>query len=78
MHLIKVYFRHRIITLAFNWKNILMKISENILLRKIELSERFPRKMLYARKLSLGIGLIRPLSIVAILLSKSHTGYVRA
>ena len=53
----KVYFGCGIITLMPNQEKILMKISKSILLRKMGLSKKFLRKMLYTRKSALGIGL---------------------
>jgi len=74
----KVYFGCGIITLMPNQEKILIKISESILLRKIGLSKKFPTKMLYIRKLALGIGLMKPSTMVAILTLKLYVGYVRA
>jgi len=74
----KVYFRCGIITIMPNQEKILMKISKSILLRKMDLSKKFPRKMLYARKSALGVELMKPLRMVAILSLKLYMGHVRA
>ena len=50
-----------------------MKISELVLLKKLELSEKFPREILYARKSALGVGLLKPSTIITILTLKIYT-----
>ena len=79
MYLIKkVYFGCDIMKLMPNQEKILMKISEKVLLKKMGLSEKFLRMMLYARKSALGVGLIKPSTMVLILLLKLYVEHVRA
>ena len=53
-----------------------MKISDKVLLRKIGLSEKFPRKMLYNRNSALGVGLIKLSRMVFILVLKFYISYI--
>jgi len=61
-----------------NQEKELMKISEPILLKKMGLSINFPRKLLYARKSALGVGLIKPSTMILILSMRLYAGHVRA
>ena len=54
-----------------------MKISKGTSLRKVGLSEKFPRKVLCAQKLQLGVGLLKPNTILTILLLKLCLGHQR-
>ena len=53
--LYQAYFGCGIIRLMQNQEKELMKISENILLKKMELSAKLSRRILCARKLALGL-----------------------
>ena len=55
-----------------------MLISEITLLRKMELSEKVPRKMLCARKSALGASLMKPSAIALTLVMKLYVGHARA
>ena len=66
------------IKLTPSQEKVLMEISEKVLLKKMGLSEKFPRKMLHTRKSALGVGLIKPSTMVLILSLKLHVGHVRA
>ena len=56
MHLIKqVHFGHGIMCSLPAQEKILMKICEPMLLKKLKLSEKFPRTTLCARKSELGV-----------------------
>ena len=44
-----------------------MKISETALLQKLDLSEKFPRKILHAKKSQLGAGMIKTLTEITML-----------
>ena len=46
-----------------------------MILRKLELSTKFLRNVLYARKLILGVGLIAPFTIMNILALKLYVGH---
>ena len=54
-----------------------MKLSENTLLKKLKLSEKFPRDMLYAKKSALGVGLMKPSTILAVLALQLYVGHQR-
>jgi hypothetical protein len=49
-----------------------MKIHKSILLSKLGHSKKFPRRILYVRKLALGIGIMRPNTIIDILALKLY------
>ena len=55
-----------------------MKIYEPVLLVKLGLSEKFPRRMLHARKLALDVEIIKPSTIIAILAIKFYLGHKRS
>ena len=59
-----VFFGCRVINLAKKQKKELERLYEESILRKIGFSTKFPRNMLYSRKLVLGIGLIEPHAII--------------
>ena len=54
-----------------------MNISEPVLLKKLGLSEKFPREILYARKSALGVGLLKPSTIITILTLKLYLEHMR-
>ena len=65
MHLIKkAHFGCRIVHLTECQEKVLKKICEPILLKKLGLSENFPRSVLCSRKNALGVGLLAPRTIV--------------
>ena len=51
---------------------------ETTILRKLGLSTKFPREVLYSRKSAMGIGLLKPSTIIAILAMKLYIGHKRA
>jgi len=55
----------------------LMKIYELTILRKLRLSKNFPRQILHTRKSTLGIGIMKLLTIVDTLALKLHIGHKR-
>lgn len=75
--IIQVYFGCGIIILSPKQEEILMQISESILLKKLGLSEKFPRKIIYAQKSELGVGILKPTIIIAILALKLYLSYKR-
>ena len=78
MYLIKkVYFGYGIFKISQQQENILKKIYEPVILRKMRLSEKLPRSILYARKSSLGVGLISPTTIIDVLALKLYIGHNR-
>jgi len=62
-----VYFGCGIVNITLSQKKILIKLSEPVLLRKLKLSQKFLREMLFARKAALGIGLMKPSTMIAVL-----------
>jgi len=54
-----------------------MKLSERVLLKKLGLGETFPRDVLYLRKSALGVGLLKPTTVLAILSMKLYVGHMR-
>ena len=54
-----------------------MRISELTLLKKLELSEKFPRNILYTKKSQLGVGIMKPSTIITVLALKLYLGYRR-
>ena len=73
-----IYFRIGIMELSKNQKNTLVKIYESTLLSKLEYSKKFLQRVLYTRKSPLGIGIMRPETIVDTLALKLYFGYKRA
>ena len=79
MYLIKkVYFGCGVISITSQQERILKKIYEPIILKKLGLSENFPRAVLYSRKTALGVGLIAPRTIIDELSMKLYLGHRRA
>jgi hypothetical protein len=73
----KVYFGCGIVALTEPQEEILKKIYEPVLLRKMGLSEKFPRSVLYSRKSALGVGLMSPTTIISSLALKMYIGHNR-
>ena len=73
----QVFFGCGIIILNDKQEEILMKIMECTLLKKLGLSERFPRKILYSLKSQLGVGIMKPSTIIAMLALKLYAGHKR-
>ena len=79
MYLIKkVYFGCGIVHLTEQQESELKKIYEPVLLKKLRLSENFPRSVLYSRKTALGVGLLAPRTIIDALALKLYLGHKRA
>ena len=78
MYLIKkVYYGGGILTINKKQEAILRSIYESVLLHKMGLSKKFPRKVLYARKSALGVGLMAPRTIMNVLALKLYVGHMR-
>ena len=73
----KAYFRYGIFKILQQQENILKKIYEPVILRKMGLSEKLPRSVLYAKKSLLGVGLMLPTIIIDILALKLYAGHNR-
>ena len=54
-----------------------MSISEGVLVAKLGLREKFPRKILHTRKSMLEVGLMKPSTIAAMLVIKLHLRHKR-
>ena len=77
-YLIKnVYFRTGIIQLTLNQELKLIRIYKQMILWKLRLSKKFPRRILYVRKSVLGIGIMKPSTIVDTLALKLYISYKR-
>ena len=77
-YLIKsVYFSCGVIYINKVQKKELMKIYEVPILKKIGLSAKFPRQILYARKAALGVGIMKPSTIINTLAIKLYIGHQR-
>jgi len=74
----KVYFGSGVLSLNQKQEDILKKIYEPVILKKMGLSEKFPRLMLYSRKTALGVGLMSPNTIISTLALKLYLGHNRS
>ena len=54
-----------------------MRIYEPVILRKLGLGEKFPRLCLYSRRTALGLGLMKPSTIMAIQALSLYVGHRR-
>ena len=52
-----------------------MNIYELLILKKLGLSEKFPRKILYMKKSALGIEIMKLLTMIVIIVVKLYLGY---
>jgi hypothetical protein len=78
IYLIKtVYFGCGIVVLNEKQERELKRIYEEPILNKLGFSKKFPRDVLYARKSALGIGLMEPNTIIAMLKLKLYIGSKR-
>ena len=73
----RVYFGYGIMRLMPNQEKELMKLSENVLIKKMGLSKKFPRKLLYARWNSIGVGIIQPNTAIAMNKIRLYLGNTR-
>ena len=72
-----VYFGCGIIELSAKQEQALQQIYEEPLLVKLGLSRNFPRLVLYSRKSALGVGIMRPSTIIDMLKAKQYLGHKR-
>jgi len=72
-----VYFRCGIIEFNAAQETELKRLYEEPLLVKLGLSRKFPRVVLYSRKSALGVGIMMPNTILAILKAKLYIGNIR-
>ena len=72
-----VYYGSGVFSITKTQEEVLKKIYEPTILRKLKLSTKFPRKILYARKSALGVGLMAPSTIVDTLAVRAYVGHQR-
>jgi len=72
-----IYFGCSIMKLINQQDAILMKIYKLMLLWKLRLSMKFPRIILYTRKTVIGIGIMKPSTVIDTLVLKLYVGYKR-
>ena len=78
MYMIKsAFFGCGVIDITKKQDLALRQIYEEPLLLKLGLSRKFPRKVLYSRKSALGVGIMTPMTIIAILKAKLCLGNAR-
>ena len=70
----KVHFGSGVMALTEKQEIVLKQIYEPVLLRKMNLSEKFPRSVLYSRKKELGIELLALKTIIGVLALKLCIG----
>ena len=58
-------------------KNEMKRIYEVLILKKLGLSVKFPREVMYMRKTALGLGLIELDAVLEILTLKQYFGHMR-
>ena len=76
MYILKsVFFSCAVVHLTNKQIVELKRIYEVPLLRKLQLSTRFPKELLYIQKLRLRVGLLAPETVLVILKLKVHIGY---
>lgn len=73
----KVHFGSGVISLTEQQEIALKRIYEPVLLRKMNLSKKFPRSVLCSRKTALCIGLLAPRTTIDVLALKLHLGNQR-
>jgi len=72
-----VFFGCGIVELNEQQEKELQRIYEEPLLVKLGLSRKFPRDVLYSRRSVLGIGIMKPSTIIVLLKAKLYLGNVR-
>ena len=73
----QVYFGYGIMKLNQQQEKILQEMHEKTILRKLGLRGKFLREVLYSRKTAIEIGLLKLLTIIAILVIKLCIGHKR-
>ena len=71
----KVYFGYSIVDMNDKQEKELIRIYKPMILKKIGFGEKFLRSCLYLRRTALGIRLIKPRTIMAILVLKLYIRY---
>ena len=78
MYMVKnVFFGCRITSFIPNQEIELTKIYEQLIIDKLCLGAKFPRKVLYIHKKALGISLMKPNTVLSILALKLYFGHTR-
>jgi hypothetical protein len=73
-----VYFGYGIVEINERQEKYLQSLYETIILNKLMLSEKFPRRILYVRRNTIGIGFIRPKTVINALATKLYIGHQQA
>jgi hypothetical protein len=67
-----VFFECGILQLRNKQQSELMLIYEKLILKKLKISKKFPKSLLYARKSMGGVRLLKPKTIIAISILKQY------
>ena len=74
----RVYFACRIVQLTSKQEKELQKIYEEPLLLKLQLGRNFPRAAFHSRAKALGVGLMKPTTILAAMAARLHIANTRS
>ena len=74
----KVFFRCRIIKLYKEQTRILQKMYGKIIIKKLGVEENFLRGVLYSRRNTVGYGLVKAETVLAMISMKLYVGNIRA
>ena len=73
-----VYFGYGIVEINERQEKYLQSLYETIILNKLMLSKKFPRRILHVRRNTIGIGFIRPKTVINALATKLYIGHQQA
>ena len=68
----RIYFKSEIIDLSNKQDKEVKRIYKTLILKKLILSKKFPRRVLHMRRFTLGIGYIRPKTVINLLKIKLY------
>ena len=78
MYLLRsVFFRCEVVKISEKQEKDLKKMYEIPLLTKLKLGEKFPRKVLYVRRIAMRVGLIQPCIAIVIVTLQLYFGNIR-
>lgn len=72
-----VFFGCGVVSLIKREENEMKRTCETPMLKKLGLSTKLPREVMYVRKTALGLGLIEPCTVLSILTLKQYFGHMR-
>jgi len=75
--LLKVNTNKLVYKISENQEKDLKKIHEIPLLRKLKLGEKFLRRVLYARRIAMGVGLIQPYTAITMAMLQLYFSNIR-